>query len=157
MAKRFLVALDKSNNSLRAVKFVATTISPEATVTLISIVSDPAAACELRGPSLASVFTENMKTFCVIEDAKKAALEGFLEEAKKTLIKAGFAPKNVAVRIRKQKAGVARDILSEAKRGKYDAVVVGRRGVSGVRQFVFGSVSNKIVNRAEKVSVIVVD
>ena len=85
------------------------------------------------------------------------AMQGFLDEAKKSLVKAGFPYNNVVVRIRKQKSGVARDILKAAKQGKYDAVVVGRRGLTGVKQFMFGSVSNKVINRAEKLSVIVVD
>jgi nucleotide-binding universal stress UspA family protein len=157
MAKRFLVALDKSNNSLRAVKFVADAISPDAKITLMSVVADPAAACELHGPSLSSLFTENVKTFCIIEDAKKSAMEGFLDEAKKSLVKAGFPSNNIFVRIRKQKSGVARDILKAAKQGKYDAVVVGRRGLTGVKQFMLGSVSNKVINRAEKLSIIVVE
>lgn len=157
MAKRFLVALDKSNNSLRVVKFVAETIIPTAKVTLMSIVADPAAACELHGPSLSSLFTEKTKTFCMIEDAKKAAMQGFLDEAKKTLVKTGFPSENIAVRIRKQKSGVARDILKAAKQEKYDAVVVGRRGLTGVKQFMFGSVSNKVINSAENLSIIVVD
>jgi nucleotide-binding universal stress UspA family protein len=157
MAKRFLMALDKSSNSLRVVKFVADTINPTAQVTLMSIVADPAAACELQGPSLSSLFTENIKTFCIIEDAKKAAMQGFLDEAKKSLVKAGFPANNIAVRVRKQKSGVARDILMAAKKGKYDAVIVGRRGLTGVKQFIFGSVSNKVINRAEKLSILVID
>jgi nucleotide-binding universal stress UspA family protein len=157
MAKNLLVALDKSHNSLRAVHYVAATVNPASFITLISIVPDPAAACELHGPSLASLFTEKIKTFCIIEDAKKSAMEGFLKEAKKTLVKAGFPSKHVRIRIRKQKSGVARDILKEATQGKYDTVIVGRRGITGVKQFAFGSVSNKVIHRAGELSVIVVD
>jgi len=158
MGKKFLVALDVSSNSLRAVQFVAETIKPDSQVTLMSIVADPAAACELRGPSeVHPLLAENIKDFCVIEEAKRAAAQGFLDEAKKTLVRAGFPDDNVCVELRKQEAGVANDILVEARAGDYDFVILGRRGIAGGKQFTFGSVANKIVNHAENISIIVVD
>ncbi|MBW2108332.1 MAG: universal stress protein [Deltaproteobacteria bacterium] len=157
MAKRILLAVDNSKNSLKAVKYVAGTVNKDARVTMLSILPDPTAGCGLDSPALAPIFKENIKAFCTIEQAKKAAVEGFLQEAKKILVKGGFASKNVAVRIRKKKAGIARDILKEAERGKYDTIVIGRRGLTGIKQFLFGSVSNKVVQLAQKASVIVVD
>ena len=46
-------------------------------------------------------------------------------------------------------------IVDEAHTG-YDVVVLGRRGISGVREFFFGSVSSKIVNHARDCTVWVV-
>jgi len=157
MGNKILLAVDNSNNALTAVKYVTKTARPDSVVTMLSILPDPIAACELDGPSLAPIFKANVKTFCTIEDAKKAAVEGFMEEAKKALVKAGFVSKNIAVRVRKKKVGIARDILKEAENGKYDTLVIGRRGITGIKQFVFGSVSNKIVQLARKIAVIVVD
>jgi nucleotide-binding universal stress UspA family protein len=157
MENKILLALDNSNNSLKAVKYVADNVMPTAMVTMFSVLPDPTAACELDGPSLAPIFKQNIKTFCTIEDAKKAAVEGFMEEAQKTLVKAGFPSKNVAIRIRKKKVGIARDILKEVERGKYDTIVIGRRGLSGIKQYVFGSVSNKVLHLAKKVAVVLVD
>lgn len=157
MAKRILLAVDNSKNSLKAIKYVAGTVNKDASLTVLSILPDPTSGCDLDGPSLAPIFKENMKTFCTIEDAKRAAVQGFLEQAKQTLVKGGFASKNIALRIRKKKAGIARDILKEAERGKYDTIVIGRRGLSGIKQFLFGSVSNKVVQLTQGACVIVVD
>ena len=157
MANKILLAVDNSKNALKAIKYVAKTVRPTSTVTLLSVLPDPTAGCELDGPSLAPIFKANVKTFCTIEDAKKSAVEGFMEEAKKTLVKAGFSAKNVAIRIRKKKVGIARDILKEAEKGKYDTLVIGRRGLTGIKQFVFGSVSNKIVQLARGIAIIVVE
>jgi nucleotide-binding universal stress UspA family protein len=80
-----------------------------------------------------------------------------MQKAKKVLVESGFASKNVAVKIRKKKSGIARDILKEAERGKYDTLVIGRRGLSGIKQFLLGSISDKVVKFAKKASVVVVD
>jgi nucleotide-binding universal stress UspA family protein len=124
---------------------------------MLTVLPDPTAACGLDGPSLIPIFKKNTKTFCTIEDAKKAAMQGFMEEAKKRLVEAGFSPKNVAIRIRKKKAGIARDVVKEAKRGKYDTVVMGRRGLTGIKQFIAGSVTNKMFQFAQNVTLIIVE
>lgn len=157
MVKKILVALDESNNSMKAVEYVAKRFQPDTVLTLLSIVPDATSGCELDGPSLTPTFQQNKQTFCSLEDTKKMRMKDFMEKAKKVLVKAGFASKDIAIRIRKKKAGIARDIIAEAKKGNYDTLVIGRRGFSGIKRFLFGSVSNKIVQSAEGVSVIVVD
>lgn len=157
MSKKLLLAVDNSKNSLNAVKYVAQNINPNMQVTILSIIPDPTAACGLDGPSLMPLFKANVQTFCTIEDAKKAAMEGFMDEAKKILVKAGFPEKNVATRIRKKKAGIARDILKETQTGDYDTLVIGRRGLTGIKQFVSGSISHKIMENAKNITVTVVE
>ena len=157
MASKILVAVDESTNSMRAVKYVAKGMNPTATVTLFSVLPDATAACGLDGPSLTPLFRKNRQTFCAIEDTKKDTVKAFMEKAKTVLVEAGLPSKNVAIKIRKKKTGIARDILKEAEQGKYDTLVIGRRGLSGIKQFLLGSVSNKVVKFAKKASVIVVD
>lgn len=157
MPKKILMAIDNSKNSLKAVNYVAQTIRPDSQITMLSIIPDPTAACGLDGPSLMPIFKANIETFCTIEDAKMSAVEGFMEEAKKVLVKAGFSEKNILIRIRKKKAGIARDILKEAQTGKYDTLVIGRRGLTGIKQFVSGSISHKIIENAGHITVTVVE
>ena len=108
MENRILIAVDNSKNALKAVKYVAKTARPTSVVTMWSILPDATAACELDGPSLAPIFKENSRAFCAIEDAKKSAVQGFMEEAKKILVKAGLASKNIACRARKKSAAIHR-------------------------------------------------
>ncbi len=157
MAKKILVAVDESRNSTKAVDYVAKGMEKTGSVTLFSVLPDATAACGLDSPSLTPLFRDNRQAFCAIEDTKKDTVKVFMEKAKKRLVRAGFPSKNVAIKIRKKKVGIARDVLKEAQQGKYTTVVIGRRGLSGIKQFVLGSVSNKIVQLAKKVSVIVVD
>jgi len=157
MAKKILVAVDESKNSMKAVNYVAKAMQPTAMVVLFSVIPDPTSACGLDSPALTPIFKDNIQTFCAIEDSKKDSVKSFMEKAKRVLVESGFPSKNVATKIRKKKVGIARDIVKEARQVKYDTLVVGRRGLSGIKEFLFGSVSNKVVQLATKVSVIVVD
>jgi len=157
MAQKILLAVDNSKNALKAVRYVAKTVNTDAAVTLLNILPDPAVACGMDTPSLTPVFKQNREIFCSIEDTKKQVMQLFMEDAKKILVKAGFSSKNVATKIRKKRSGIARDILKEAQRGKYHTIVIGRRGLTGIKKFMFGSVSNKVVKYADMASVVVVD
>jgi nucleotide-binding universal stress UspA family protein len=156
LGNRALLALDNSKGALKAVKYVAENLKHDAKLTLFSVLPEATDACGLDGPSLTPLFRQNTKTFCTIEEAKKAAVQGFLEEAQKTLVKAGFASKNVSIKIRKKKLEIARDILKEAELRKYDTIVVGRRGLTGIKKFFSGSVTHKVFQSSHDIAVIVV-
>jgi nucleotide-binding universal stress UspA family protein len=51
---------------------------------------------------------------------------------------------------------IARDILRVQEEGGYGSLVVGRRGVSKAEEFLFGSVTNKVVHLAKECTVWVV-
>lgn len=157
MAKKILVTVDESKDSMKAVNYVARGMEKTGTITLFSVLPDATAACGLDSPTLTPLFRKSRQAFCAIEDTKKDTVKAFMQKAKKVLVESGFASKNVAIKILKKKTGIARDVLKEVERGKYDTLVIGRRGLSGVKQFVLGSVSNKIVKFVKKASVIVVD
>ncbi|MGC9195534.1 MAG: universal stress protein [Syntrophobacteraceae bacterium] len=67
-----------------------------------------------------------------------------IERAKDILIELGMAPQYISGVPQMWQSGIARDILKEARKG-YDAVVVGRRGISRIEAFLLGSVSSKVV------------
>jgi nucleotide-binding universal stress UspA family protein len=157
MAGRILLAVDESNNSLEAVKYVAQNIRRESEVTVLTILPDPTAACELEEPSLIPRFRESRQAFCAMEDAKRERMEGFVEKARAFLVQSGFPPEKVKTRIEKKRSDIAKDIVREANEGKYDTIVLGRRGLTGVQEFLFGSVSNKVLHIATGFAVTVVD
>jgi len=156
MPNRILVAFDDSENALRAVEYVADRFTRENQITLFSIVPDTAALCDMNSPSLIPYFMEKQAVFCGLEDQKKELVDEAMLRAKDILLKAGFDEKNIALKVQTKKKGVARDIIDEARSG-YDTIVVGRRGLSGVKDFIFGSVSQKLLHLAKDVSIIVVD
>jgi len=156
MGRNILVALDDSSNAMRAVQFVAETFTPDHTVTLFSVVQDSATLCEMNSPELTPYFMSQRESFCVLEDKKRELIRDAQEKAGKILMDAGFNSKNIISKLNPKKKGVARDIIEEARSG-YDMVVMGRRGLSGIKEFVYGSISQKVLQLTKDVSVLIIN
>lgn len=155
MGHKVLVALDESENALRAVDFVCRHFTPDHRVTLMSVIPDTAALCDMNSPGLTPLFLSQKEAFCVLEDKKKEIVTSAMEQAKARLLSAGFQENNLTFKMETQKTGVARDILAEAA-GGYDAVVLGRRGGSGIMSFLMGSISQKVLHGINDTPVILV-
>jgi len=156
MQKKILVALDDSENALRAVEFVSRTFTPDHEITLFSVLQDMTALYEHYSPELTPYFLTQRDAFTSLDGKKKDLIDESAEKAKDFLLKAGFEEKNIILRIEEQKKGIARDIINEANSG-YDAIVMGRRGLSSITGFILGSVSQKVLHSAKNLSVVVVD
>ena len=48
------------------------------------------------------------------------------------------------------------DIIREARKGAYSTIVMGRRGLSKVKDFLMGRVTSKVLNQAEDFAVWIV-
>ena len=56
MGKKVLVAFDDSENAMRAVEFIVTTLTNDCDITLLSVMPDTAAICDMDSPSLVPYF-----------------------------------------------------------------------------------------------------
>lgn len=148
--------MDDSENAARAVKFVADRFSNDNVVTLFSVVMDTAALCNMDSPELTPLFRSHQSSFCALEDKKRELVTQALDNGKEVLMSAGFDNKNLEIKLEKKNKGVARDILSEAEKG-YDLIVMGRRGLSGLKEFFLGSISHQVSTGAKDISVLIVN
>lgn len=155
MSKNILIAFDDSENAQRAVEVVAQTFSSKSKVTLFSVAVDTVALCKMNSPELTPYFKSQQSAFCTMEDKKRELVEEALAKAKEILIENGFGENAIQVKHETMNDGVARDIIRESKEG-YDIVVIGRRGTTGIREFFFGSTSQKVLNGVEEASVFIV-
>ncbi len=80
-----------------------------------------------------------------------------IDIAQSILLETGIPKEAISIIVRKENAGIARDILDEIKEGDYDTVILGRRGISRARQFLFGNVSKKVLQNTNNCTVWVVD
>jgi nucleotide-binding universal stress UspA family protein len=156
MAKKILLAIDDSENAIRAVKFVANSFTADNRITLFNVVQDTATMCEMNSPELTPYFTSQQSSFCLLEEKKKELVTKALQESKAILLDAGFEEENITIKAELKKNGVARDIINEAQ-SDYNIIVMGKRGVSGIKDFLLGSISQKVFNLAKDISVLFVN
>ena len=112
--------------------------------------------CEMNSPELTPYFTSQQSSFCLLEEKKKDLVSKALQKSKTILMDAGFEEKNITIKAELKKSGVARDIIKEAQ-SDYNIIVMGKRGVSGIKDFLLGSISQKVFNLAKDVSVLFVN
>ena len=156
MEKKILIAIDDSENAMRAVKYVSKTFTSDHEVTLLSVLPDTMAICDMNSPELVPYFQAQQESFCLLEEQKRKLMANSLENAKNLLLEAGFEAKAISVIANPKKLGVARDIVEEARKG-YTMIVMGRRGLSGIKEFFMGSVSQKVLHLTKDASVLFVN
>lgn len=156
MSKKILIAIDDSENAMRAVDYVGKTFNKDIEITLFSVLIDSSAICDMNSPELTPYFTSQQVVFCSLEDKKKELITKAQSNAKKRLINEGFDESRINTKAEIKKKGVARDIIHEAQKG-YDTIVMGRRGLSGLTELFIGSISQKVTHAVKDISVILVN
>ena len=149
--KRILVSVDGSEHALNAVRYTADTVlAGRVKVVLFYIMTkvpesffdvqkEPAYHYRIADISEWEIQHENM-------------IREFMSQACETLYAAGIPQQSVSVAVRERQVGIAQDIIVESQKG-YDTVVVGRRGLSELKDFVLGSIANKLVEKLVHVPV----
>ena len=156
MEKNILVAFDDSENALRAVSYIAENFNTKSRVTLFSVIQDSASLCQMNSPELTPYFKSQQSSFCLLEDKKKELMETALKKAKTILLEAGFDESKITLKLHTKIRGVARDIIDESESG-YDLLAIGRRGISGIKEFFLGSVSQKVFSMAKNISILIIN
>jgi nucleotide-binding universal stress UspA family protein len=145
---KILLALDGSEGAMEAVDYVGKTVGgSDFEVSLIHVIRG--------GEALKSGYHLIVPTNEYIEEARGHISANF-EEAKSRLIELGFKPNQISTKIITGVYSRAVAIFEEAKEGGYGTIVVGRRGLSKVREFFMGRVSNKLIQLAKGQAVWVV-
>jgi nucleotide-binding universal stress UspA family protein len=157
MPQKILIALDGSEISSRIVEFSAKTVSENSVITLFSVVPNVDLLCELDPPFIKGFAPEQYLDYCrAIQDEKRRLLEETLETGRDFFLNAGFKAESMSTKIEVMKYDVALTIIEEARTG-YDLIVLGRRGHSGLKKFLLGSVSQKVLQAVKDISVLIVE
>lgn len=155
MEKHILVAVDGSIYSHKTLHYLTRLFEDleDISVHLLSIIpcgSLPSAREWLDQLDLMSMISpEARKSFAA---AKRSMSEAVLQ-----LGRLGIEPQRVTTSVQLAAVGVAADLLHEARKGLYDAIVIGRRGLGRLEQLIMGSVSTTILEKCDDVPVWIVD
>ena len=157
---RILMCLDNSEGAMTALRHLAYVIdtSKNCEITLFHAVREfhrfKKFVREVFSSEKDKSAIENIER--ELEHASKF-LEPSFDKARAALISSGVDPAMVHQKIVSGANNPAQAIMEEAEKGKYDTIVVGRRGLSKVEEFVMGRVSNRVIHMAKDKSVWVVD
>ena len=146
--RNVLLAVDDSENARRAVSYVAFMLGgiEGSRVTLLHVISEP------EEDYFAEVAEKDQWL-----DQYRRRIETLLEQYRRGLIDAGFAAESVKTSTPLRHCpSIAECILAELDRTQYGTLVVGRQGLSRKEEFLFGSVSSRIVGHARNCAVWVV-
>ena len=147
--KKILLAVDESENSRRAVSYVAQMIGglEGFCVIFLHVINAP----------------EDDYFPCRAEQEKwireyQLKMDRLLEEYRKIMVLEGFNPQALSLKTtRCYRPSIAECILDEQKRLDCSTIVVGKHGLSRSEEILFGSISSKIVNHAKNCTVWVVE
>ena len=157
MPQKILIALDGSEISSKIVEFSAKTVSGNSVITLFSVVPNVDLLCELDPPFIKGFVSKQYPDYCRnIQNEKRRVLEKTIEAGRQIFLDAGFKAESISTKIEVMKFDVALTIIEEARTG-YDLIVLGRRGHSGLKKFLMGSVSQKVLNTVKDISVLIVE
>jgi nucleotide-binding universal stress UspA family protein len=138
--EKVLVAVDGSENSERALDFALDFAEKfGAALTIINVTESSAMAAV---PTSMAPFAGDGSMIRVARD-----LQRYHEDLlKKTLQRAKAAKPTLQISTLLREGNAASEIVAVAKEGSFDAVVVGHRGVSKMREIFLGSISEKVVH-----------
>jgi len=147
--KNILIAVDASDNARRAVDYAASILANASGVRVTLLYIERAPGRDLFETEEAWIGQ------CKLEHER---VFDFLKDARARLAAAGLPDNAIAERtlLCSAEPSVAQTILDVQQEGGFGTLVVGRRGLSKGEEFLFGSVSTKLVHNARNCAVWVV-
>lgn len=147
---RVLIAIDLSENSLKAVDYVGKMLRCHETVdiTLLTVIKEPSP----------DIMPDPAERAAQVEEARRSTLE-LMEKAGARLTALNIPEQHIHLKIQvcRKPSSVSDLILQEQQKGGHGTLVVGRRGVSKREEFLFGSVSSRVVRDAKQCAVWVIE
>lgn len=152
MIKSILVPVDGSENSERAVTFAAElATTTEASIMLLHVLSKLLARPQLKD-YLSTLEADANPDWTEIESIRAALSESGEDAGKMILANAGRAARSEGVEhvsTAIKDGDPVEEILRLVETGKCDLIVMGRRGIGGLKGLLMGSLSHKISNMAD--------
>ena len=149
--RKILLVVDGSYQSFETVHYLSEALPPSSTeVVLLHVMSRvPEAFWDLEKDPAWQQKVQTVKGWEVQQEKK---ISDFMKRAGQVFADAGFPSNAIKVDVRNRNKGIARDIGEESHKG-YDAVIIGRRGLSTIQDLSLGGVASKVVLKVRDLAV----
>jgi len=156
MLKKILIAVDGSPYSTHSLRYLGQLFHqlPDIHFHLLSLVPSSSAG------SAAKDWLTEAELINTVSPATRnllAAQKKYMLQATDTLKRLGIAEEQIHTSVRLTQRSVAHDIILEARQGKYDALLIGRRGIGKLEEMIMGSVSAAILEKCHDVPLWIID
>jgi len=155
MQKKVLISADDSRHSKNAVQYAvqASAMVPKLHFVLFHV--QPMISLFLQEEA-----RKKHKTRIELEkliQKNDSSARKLLEELRDEMVRKGIGADRIEITTRQRKQGLAKDILEYSQSKHYDAIVIGRRGLSRLQEMIMGSASANIVEHSQVIPVWLVD
>jgi nucleotide-binding universal stress UspA family protein len=155
MQKEIMIAIDDSRHSKIAVDYA---------VNIYQVVKDVKFTVMHVQPTISQYLLDDAQSkpqaYAELEKVNRKNAEvaqHLLDECKNRMVSAGVQEDHVLLKSQPRMLGIAKDVLQASTAGRFDALIMGRRGLSGLQDMFIGSVSANIVNNSVDTPVWLVD
>jgi len=150
-SRKVLVSMDSSENALRAAEYASVMLSgTDCQITLFHSKRHLRRFVPQEVIEAAPEFEELWRNKAGEQIGPQ------MKKAREMLLEAGLSEIQITTKIVDGSRSAASDILQEARTSGCGTIVLGRRGVSGVREFFMGSVTSKVLQGSGGLAVWVV-
>ena len=155
MEKKILMAVDDSIHSHQSLRYATRMLSGSKDVTYTLFHGQPMISQYILDEA-GTDLKDNASLKKVIKK-NTADAQRLLEKQKERMITIGVPNERIEMVAQQRMIGLSKDILEYARKGIYDAIVVGRRGLSRIQKTFMGSTSAELLGNAEMIPVWMVD
>ena len=150
-SRKVLIGMDASDNALRAVDHAAYMLSgTDSQITLFHTLRHISRFIPQEVLEEAPELEETWR------NKSSSEIIPYIEKAKTLLLDVGLAESQISVKVINGTRSPADDIVNQAKAGDYGTIVLGRRGISMVKEFFMGSVTSKLLQQSDGFAVWIV-
>jgi len=146
MDKKIVIAVDDSRHSKNAVRYAAGVYKALKDINFTLMHVQPTISQYLLDEAKKSsqAYAELEK----VNQKNSETASHLLEKYKEQMIALGIAEADIQLKNQARMLGVAKDILVFSTAGHFDALIMGRRGLSGLGEVFLGSVSANVVDHS---------
>lgn len=155
MERKILVAVDGSSYSNNTLSYLGTLFGPiaEMKLHLFSVVS-----CASLPPGQEWLGEKELINSLPTDAQKRLrAARAYMLTAISKLTKLGVSAERITSEVRLARSTIAEDIRHEGCQGSYDAIVIGRRGLTKLGELMLGSVSASLFEKAHNIPLWIID
>jgi nucleotide-binding universal stress UspA family protein len=154
MLKKIMIAVDDSMQSKNAVRYVTRLSARLENLNYVLFNAQPMLSQFLVDEAKKNV--DSQKELRAVMERNAITSQKLLDNYRLLMVQEGVDESRIQTVTQPRKLDIAKDIIEYAQAGRFDALVIGRRGISSLQELFMGSVSSNITQNSNIIPVWVI-